>query len=77
MRYLLDANWVISVDVLAPDTEVARQYAGIRLHLRSQGQILADNDRRIAATALAHDLTLVSRDTHFQRIPWLRLYSGE
>jgi len=43
--------------------------------LRAQGQPLADNDLWIAATALAYDLTLVTRNQHFRRIPDLKLYA--
>ena len=64
-----------SVEVLSPDDNVAYRYAQIRGLLRSQGQLLPDNDLWIAATALAHDLTLVSRNIqHFQRISELKLY---
>jgi tRNA(fMet)-specific endonuclease VapC len=63
-----------TVDVIAPDVEIARQYAGIRFHLRPQGLLIPDNDLWIASTALAHNLTLVCRDNHFSRIPNLKLY---
>ena len=44
--------------------------------LRRQGQLIPDLDLLIAATALAHDLTLVTRNRHhFERIPDLRLHS--
>lgn len=33
-----------------------------------------DNDLWIAATALAYDLTLVSRGAHFQRVPRLVMH---
>ncbi len=65
-----------TIDLIVPDREVARYYARIRLHLRSQGLLIADNDLWIAATALAHDLVLVSRDHHFVRVPELRLYQA-
>ena len=65
-----------TIDLIAPDREVARYYARIRLHLRSYGLLIADNDLWIAATTLAHDLVLVSRDHHFVRVPELRLYQG-
>jgi tRNA(fMet)-specific endonuclease VapC len=63
-----------SVEVLSPDDAVAHRYAEIRAQLRSQGQLLPDNDLWIAATALAYDLELVSRDHHFERIPQLKRY---
>jgi predicted nucleic acid-binding protein len=66
---------VRTVNLLAPNLDIARRYAQIRLQLRSQGLLIPDNDMWIAATAQAYDLTLVSRDGHFQRIPQLRPYS--
>ena len=42
---------------------------------RRQGQLIPDLDLLIAATALHHDLTLLTRNIrHFNRIPELRLY---
>ncbi|MBI2305644.1 MAG: type II toxin-antitoxin system VapC family toxin [Chloroflexi bacterium] len=63
-----------ALDLIPPDIDVVRRYARIRVHLRSEGQLLPDNDLWIAATALAYGLTLVSRDQHFFRIPDLVLY---
>ncbi len=73
-RFARFETFTATVDVITPDTQVARQYARIRSQLRAQGQILADNDLWIAATAVAHDLTLVRGDKHFQRIPDVRLH---
>ncbi len=42
-------------------------------NLRNQGQVIADNDIMIAATALTHNLILVTHDKHFDRIPHLIL----
>jgi predicted nucleic acid-binding protein len=36
--------------------------------------MIGDNDTWIAASALAHDLILVSRDRHFERVTGLKLY---
>jgi tRNA(fMet)-specific endonuclease VapC len=52
-----------------------RRFARIRGDLRARGLTIGDNDVMIAATALQHDLTLVSRNrTHFARISDLNLY---
>lgn len=61
-------------DVLRADITTAVHYARVRSDLRSKGQLIPDNDLWIAATALAHDLTLVTRDWHFERVPGLKLY---
>ncbi len=50
-------------------------FAHIRGDLRGKGQLLADMDLLIAATALTHNLTLVTgNNKHFARIPGLTLY---
>lgn len=64
-----------------PFTEVcAAEYGKVRAHLRVRGTPIGANDLLIAATALAHDLTLVTANTReFGRIPGLRLedWTGE
>lgn len=60
------------VPVLGIDESLAPRFAALRYHLRSTGQIINDHDIWIAATALQHDLTLISRDKHFDRIPGLK-----
>lgn len=60
--------------VLSYDVEVARVYGGIRARLEDAGRPLADADLQIAATAVHHDLELVTGNLrHFRRIPGLRL----
>ncbi len=50
-------------------------FARIRGDLRAKGQLIGDADLLIAATALAHELTLVTQNLrHFSRIPELKLY---
>ena len=63
-----------ALDLIAPDVDIARMYATLRCRLRSQGLLIADNDLWIAATALARDLILVSRDRYCSRIPGLGIY---
>lgn len=63
------------VRVLYVNRRVARTFGRIRGTLRHQGQLLPAPDLLIGATALAYDLTLVTRNLrHFQRIPGLRIY---
>ncbi len=63
---------LIVVDVSEP---IAKRFARIRGELRRQGLLIPDGDLLIAATALHHDLTLVTRNlTHFARVPGIRLY---
>lgn len=49
------------------------RYAAIRRALRGTGNMIGDIDTLIAATALARNLTLVTIDRDFQRVPHLSL----
>lgn len=63
------------VIVVGPDVATMRIYATIRGQLHATGMPIGDNDVLIAATALRHDLTLVTRNRrHFERIPDLQLH---
>lgn len=63
-----------AVTPLPYDVSVARVFGKIRAHLEQSGNILPDVDLQIAATALYHDLELVTGNLrHFERIPGLRL----
>jgi len=39
--------------------------------VKRAGTLVPDNDLWIASLALEHDLTLITRDRHFQHIPQL------
>jgi predicted nucleic acid-binding protein len=63
-----------AVTVLSYDVAAARVYGQVRAQLESTGRPLADADLRIAATALVHDLELVTGNVkHFRRVPGLRI----
>lgn len=63
-----------SVTVLSYDSAAARVYGEIRARLEAAGRPLADADLQIAATALLHDLELVTGNVrHFKRVPSLRI----
>jgi len=61
--------------VLALDSETARQYGDVKNKLRLKGQPLPENDIWIAALALQHNLTLATRDRHFQEMEGLKTTS--
>ena len=61
------------VRIFDVDRNVALTFASVRRGLRRTGQLISDNDLWIAATAICHDLTLVSRDKAFDRVPNLKL----
>lgn len=63
-----------AVTALPFDVSVARVFGKVRAHLEQTGNILPDADLQIAATALYHDLELVTGNVrHFERIPDLRI----
>ena len=63
-----------AVTTLPYDVSTARVFGKIRADLERSGNILPDADLQIAATALYHDLEIVTGNIrHFERIPDLRL----
>ena len=48
--------------VIAPDTEVMKKWGELMARLESKGRILPMMDSMIAATALSHDLVIVTRN---------------
>ncbi len=59
------------VRVLPVDMAVARVHAAVRAELQRRGQVLGAHDMLIAATALAYDYELATRDRAFDRVPGL------
>lgn len=63
-----------AITVLPYDIGTAKVFGRIRAQLAEAGTILPDADLQIAATALGHDLELVTGNLrHFRRIPSLKL----
>ena len=66
-----------AVSVLSYDVAAARVYGQVRALLEAAGRPLADADLQIAATALVHDLEVVTGNVkHFKRVPGLRVSSA-
>lgn len=60
--------------VLPYTRDLARRWGELRVQLEKGGQPLPDNDLWIAATALYHEIPLVTNNRgHFERVPGLRL----
>jgi tRNA(fMet)-specific endonuclease VapC len=67
-------DFLDGIPVLGVDLESTRVFGDVKAGLRKQGMLLDDFDLAIAATALAHSLTLVTGNLeHFGRIPHLSL----
>ena len=60
-----------TVGILLPARETAEHYARLFVQLKRAGTPIPDNDLWIAALALEHDLQLLTRDRHFERVPQL------
>lgn len=64
-------NLLLGVHPFLLTFPILERYADIRLALR-RGQLIGDIDTLIAATALENDLTIVTTDPDFQRVPNLK-----
>lgn len=58
-----------AVEELYPDGQTTRTFADLYAQLRKQGTPIPQNDLWLAALAVQHDLTLLSRDRHFGHLP--------
>ena len=58
-------------DVLRVTEETAVAYAALRVALKRSGRPIPANDAWIAALALQHRLSVLSRDEHFDVVPGL------
>ena len=54
--------------ILNCDLETARSYSQVKFELKEKGRPIPENDIWIAALALQHKLTLISRDKHFTEV---------
>ena len=59
------------------DDEIAERYGQVKARLAALGSMIPEKELWIAANCLAHDLTLASRDAHFESVEGLRLARWE
>jgi tRNA(fMet)-specific endonuclease VapC len=59
--------------VLPCDPDTAAAYAKVKVGLRRKGRPIPENDVWIAAIARQHQLTLLTRDGHFEEIDELEV----
>jgi tRNA(fMet)-specific endonuclease VapC len=62
-------------EILLCDRATARQYARISHQLRKKGRPIPQNDLWIAALAVQHHQTVLTRDAHFNHIDGLLIKS--
>ncbi len=68
-------TFLVSFPVIGLSDEIAERFAQVRTSLRRRGQLIPDFDLVIGATALQHDLTLLTFNVrHLSRIPGIKLY---
>jgi predicted nucleic acid-binding protein len=61
----------MALDPFPVDDRVADAWAELRAAMRGTGRRLTANDSWIAATAIAHDLPLVTQDRDYDGVPGL------
>jgi tRNA(fMet)-specific endonuclease VapC len=67
-------RFVAPLFVLESSPEVSWQYGRAYRHLRDNGQLIGTNDLWIAATALANQMPVVTRNVeHYRRVPGLEV----
>ena len=72
------ADFLSGVTVLGIDTDIAQRFGRERGRLRAVGMLIGDFDLLIGATALAHNLTVLTNNrSHFERIDGLHMESAE
>ena len=69
-------NFLQGVTVLGLDTDMVKIFGRERGRLRAAGMLIGDFDLLIGATALSHNLILLTNNrSHFERIDGLRMES--
>jgi tRNA(fMet)-specific endonuclease VapC len=66
-------EFLLRVDVLPWDSQVARHYGPLRAALEREGQVMGNLDMMIGAHALALDAVLVTSDSAFRRVKKLKV----
>lgn len=66
-------DFTAASNILPCEQTTARTYGEVKDGLRRKGRPIPENDVWIAATAIQHELILVSRDSHFEYVEGLEL----
>ncbi|MGH2562509.1 MAG: type II toxin-antitoxin system VapC family toxin [Thermomicrobiales bacterium] len=68
-------RFLAGIAVLDITESIAERFAELRSLPRKNGNLIPDMDLLIAATAIDHDLTLLTRNLrHFERVPDPKIY---
>lgn len=68
-------EFIIGNVILPCDAETGKYYGQVKQQLKVKGRPIPENDIWIAAIALQHNLSLVTRDAHFNVIDKLTIES--
>lgn len=66
-------EFALNNTVLPCNTETAKIYGGIKNRLKERGQPIPENDIWIAAITKQYELTLITKDLHFEVIENLKI----
>jgi predicted nucleic acid-binding protein len=73
LRQLYEQVIAETADIVPVDSQVAERFASVFVQQQRAGRPIETNDIWLAATALAHDLTMVSNDAHLGFVEGLRI----
>lgn len=71
---LLEA-FLLNFIIIDIGNNIAKHFASIKISLKVKGKPIPENDIWIAATALSHDITLITNDNHFLNIGQIKTKS--
>jgi tRNA(fMet)-specific endonuclease VapC len=66
-------EFALNNTMLPCDIDTAKRYGDIKNRLKEKGQLIPENDIWISAIAQQYDLTLATKDTHFDMIENLKI----
>ena len=70
-------NFLADIEIIHLDEDICQIFARQRGRLRAVGNLISDMDILIGATALRHNLTLLSNNRrHFERLEGLNIVSA-
>lgn len=73
-RHLAECSMVeATLTIYDIDHEVSKLFGQVKYDLRRTGKMIPENDIWIAAVALRYRITLITLDTHFERVEGLEV----
>jgi tRNA(fMet)-specific endonuclease VapC len=70
-------SFLSNFQLLNLNLPVIEKFAEVRAHLRRRGQMISDFDILLGATAMHHNLIVLTYNKkHFERIPDLKIYQS-